>query len=114
MSKKKKEAAEKEKQRKEISRIKLPKKDQVFGVVAQRVGGSRMKVKCLDGKERLCRIPGRMKRYLWVREGNIVIVEPWELGGDEKGDIVYKYSKSQVQYLKRKGYLKKMKKIKEF
>ncbi len=114
MSRKKEEAARKEKLQKQISRIKLPRGKQVFGIVSQRVGGSRMKVKCLDGNERLCRIPGRMKRYLWVREGDIVIVEPWELGGEEKGDIIYKYTKSQVQYLKRKGHLKKMENVKEF
>lgn len=114
MSRKKKEAERKEKLKKEISRIKLPRGKQVFGIVDQRLGGSRMKVRCLDGKERLCRIPGSLKRYLWVREGDVVIIEPWKLGGDKKGDVIYKYSKSQVQYLKRKGHLKKMEKFKEF
>ncbi len=66
-----------------------------------------MRVLCLDGKERICRIPGRLRRGLWVRESNVVIVEPWELGGDKKGDILYKYrSKTEVEFLKRKGYLK--------
>jgi translation initiation factor 1A len=65
-----------------------------------------MRVRCLDGKTRICRIPGRMKRHLWVREGDVIIVEPWELSGDEKGDVIFKYSKSQVQFLQKKGYLK--------
>ena len=52
-----------------------------------------MRVRCFDGNTRICRIPGRLKRQLWVREGDIVVVEPWELGGDKKGDIIYKYSK---------------------
>lgn len=73
-----------------------------------------MKVLCLDGKSRICRIPGRLKRSLWVREGNIVIVEPWEIGGDDKGDIVYKYRKAQAEFLKRKGYLKKLEEFEEF
>lgn len=90
----------------EISRIKLPRNNQCFGIIEQRLGGSRMKVKCLDGKMRICRIPGRLKRTLWVREGDVGIIEPWELGGEEKGDIVYKYTKNQVQFLKRKGHLK--------
>ncbi|MBR9691923.1 translation initiation factor eIF-1A [Candidatus Woesearchaeota archaeon] len=114
MSKKKEEAARQAALQQQIARIKLPRGKQSFGIVEQRLGGSRMRVRCLDGKNRICRIPGRMKRYLWVREGDIVIVEPWELGGDDKGDIVYKYSKSQVQYIKRKGYLKKIEEFDEF
>ena len=73
-----------------------------------------MKVRCLDGKTRITRIPGRLKRRLWVREGDIIIVEPWELGGDAKGDVLYKYTKSQVQFLKKKGYLKKIEEFEEF
>ena len=98
----------------EIQRIKLPRAPQVFGLVEQRVGGSRMLVRCLDGKTRNCRIPGRLKRRLWVREGDFVIVEPWELGGDVKGDILFKYRKSQVDWLKRKGYLKALEALEEF
>lgn len=98
----------------EISRIKIPRDREVFGIVEQRVGGSRMIVKCLDGKTRNCRIPGRLKRSLWVREGDVVIVEPWEFGGDDKGDIVYKYTNTQVNYLKNKGYLSKLSELEEF
>ena len=114
MSKKKEEAARQAAIQAQITRIKLPRGKQTMGIVEQRLGGSRMRVRCLDGKQRICRIPGRMKRHLWVREGDIIIVEPWELGGDEKGDIIYKYTKSQVQFLKKKGYLQKMEEFEEF
>jgi len=106
MGRKKEELAKQQALQQEIVRIKLPRNKQCFGIIEQRLGGSRMKVKCLDGKMRICRIPGRLKRSLWVREGDVAIIEPWELGGDTKGDIIYKYTKSQVQFLKRKGYLK--------
>lgn len=93
----------------QIIRVRLPLKSEVLGIVQQRLGGSRMRVLCLDNRERICRIPGRLRRALWVRENDVVIVEPWELGGDEKGDIVYKYkSKAEVAFLKRKGYLKNL------
>lgn len=91
----------------QVLRVRLPQGKEVLGIVQQRLGGSRMRVLCLDGKERICRIPGRLRRALWVRENNVVIVQPWELGGDEKGDVVYKYrSKAEVDFLRRKGYLK--------
>ncbi len=90
----------------EVRRTPLPRGTQVLGLCEQRVGGSRMKVKCMDGKERNCRIPGRLKRKLWIREGDILLIEPWELGGDEKGDVIYKYKPMQAEFLRRKGLLK--------
>jgi translation initiation factor 1A len=111
----KKQAEEQQKQiEEEIRRVKLPRGNQVLGVLEQRVGGSRTKVRCLDGKTRICRIPGRLKRKLWVREGDIVLVEPWELSGDQKGDIIFKYKAVQVDYLKRNGYLDKLQDFEEF
>ncbi len=98
----------------EIRHTKLPRGLQVFGIVDQRLGGTRMNVRCLDGKMRLCRIPGRLKRRLWVREGDTVLVEPWELGGDAKGDILYKYTRAQIQFLKKKGVLKELDTLDEF
>jgi len=89
-----------------IIRVRTPRGRQVIGIVESRLGGSRMRVRCFDGKSRVCRIPGRLKRTLWVREGNYVLVEPWELGGDEKGDVIYKYRPNQVEWLKRKRFIK--------
>jgi len=94
-------------------RVKIPRGRQSLGIVEQRLGSSRMRVNCLDGITRICRIPGRLKRKLWVREGDIVLVEPWELK-KETGDIIYKYRKVQIDWLKNKGYLKKLDEIEEF
>jgi len=114
MSKKKEEQERQEQIQMEISRIRLPRGKETFGVLEQRLGGSRTRVRCLDGKTRVCRIPGRLKRHLWVREGDIVIVEPWEFTGDKKGDLIFKYSKTQTQYIKKKGYLAKLEIADEF
>lgn len=112
--KKKDTLSEEERQQQEISRIKIPRGNQTLGVLEQRLGASRMRVRCLDGKTRICRIPGRLKRKLWVRENDILIIEPWEFLGDEKGDVMYKYTPTQVLWLKNKGYLKKMEESDEF
>jgi|SRR3989338_3615218 len=91
----------------QLIRVRIPRGREILGVVQQRLGGSRMRVMCLDSKERICRIPGRLRRELWVRENDVVLIEPWELGGDKKGDVVYKYrGKAEVDYLKKKGFLK--------
>ena len=93
-------------------RVKTPRGNQVFGVIEQRLGGSRMRVKCLDGKIRICRIPGRLKRKLWIRENDTILVEPWELD-NTKGDIIFKYKPTQIEFLKRKGLIKEVQ-IEEF
>ncbi len=90
----------------EIRRIKLPREDETIGVLDQRLGASRMRVRCMNGKTLICRVPGRLKRKLWVREGDILLIKPWSLGGDQKGDVIYKYRPSQVQWLKKNGKLK--------
>lgn len=87
-----------------ITRAPLPKGEEVLGIVEQRLGGNKMFVNCVDGKTRNCRVPGRLKRKLWLRPGDVVIVEPWELD-KEKGDIILKYKPNQVEWLKRQGYL---------
>jgi len=88
-----------------ISRVPLPKEKEIIGIIEQRHGGNKMKVNCLDGKERIGRVPGRLKRYLWLRPEDVVILEPWELD-DTKADILLKYKPNQVSWLKKNGYLK--------
>lgn len=115
MGKKEELTREEEEQQKleMMRRTPLPRSDQVIGICEQRVGGSRMKVRCMDGKTRICRIPGRLKRKLWIREGDVLLIEPWELSADDKGDVVYKYRPIQVDFLKKKGHLKKLE-VEEF
>jgi translation initiation factor 1A len=46
-----------------------------------------------------------MKKRKWVRGGDIVLVSPWEMQSDEKGDIVFRYTQNQAEWLQRKGLL---------
>ncbi len=86
--------------------VKLPRDNEILGVVIGTLGGGRLMVQCKDGKERMCRIPGKIRRYIWVRDGDIVIVVPWEIGGDKKADIVWRYNKLQAEWLRRQGHIK--------
>jgi translation initiation factor 1A len=98
----------------DLQRVRGPRENEILGLLEQRNGASRCTVRCLDGKTRVCRIPGRLKRKLWVRENDIVLVEPWEFEGDTKGDIVFKYKPVQVQWLKKNGHLDKFDDLNEF
>ena len=93
-------------------RVRTPRNGEVIGIVEQRVGANRMIVKCFDDNERNCRIPGSLRRNLWIREGDTVIVKPWEFDGNTRGDIILKYTPAQIEWLKRKGFIKEI--ISEF
>lgn len=85
-------------------RVRLPRGKEVIGIITQRVGAGRMLVSCMDGITRNCKVPGRLRRELWLREGDVIIVEPWEFDTD-KGDILYKYTKAAIEKLKKDGLL---------
>lgn len=90
-------------------RLRLPnKKDlEMFGIAIQLHGGDQIKVACEDGKERMCRIPGKLKKRVWIREGDIVIIKLWDFQ-PIKADIVWRYLGMQVERLEREGYLKNL------
>ncbi len=83
--------------------MKFPDKreGEMFGIADQLLGASRIQVICEDGKSRMGRIPGKLRKRMWMREGDLVIVSPWDFQ-DEKADIVYRYTKTQAKYLSRK------------
>ena len=88
-----------------VGRVKLPRGEEVLGIIEQRLGGNKMMVNCLDGKQRNCRVPGRLKRKLWLRPNDVVLIEPWELDKN-RGDVIFKYRENQIEWLKKNGYLK--------
>ena len=89
----------------EFTRVRMPRENEVLGIIERRVGGIRMLVRCTDGKVRNCRVAGRLKKKLWLRENDVVLIELWEFDKD-RGDVVFKYNPSAIQWLKKKGYLK--------
>jgi len=92
----------------EIARTRIPKEGELLGVVTEQLGSSRLRVDCSDGLTRISRIPGRMRKRLWVRTGDLVMVEPWKVQTHERADIQWKYTRTQAMWLKKKGYLDKL------
>jgi translation initiation factor 1A len=82
-----------------------PSQGEVLGVVTKLLGYDRIMVKCQDGKERLCRIRGKMKRRVWIRLGDVVIVSPWDFQSDTRGDVTWRYTHGQAETLRKKGLL---------
>jgi len=89
-------------------RVKTPKEGELLGRVINMLGANRLLVECEDGKERICRIPGKLKKRVWTRVDDIVLLKPWEVQQDRRADIVWRYTKTQALVLKNKGYLKNL------
>jgi translation initiation factor 1A len=83
----------------------LPAGTDTLGISVKMLGFDRIMVKCQDGKERLCRVRGKLKRRVWIREGDIVLVSPWDFQSDTRGDIFWRYRRNQTEWLRSKGYL---------
>ena len=90
----------------EYVRVRLPNRRnmEMFGIADQLLGGSRIKVLCADGKARMARIPGKMKKRMWIRTGDLVIIKPWEFQED-KADVIWRYTKTQAISLSKKRLL---------
>jgi translation initiation factor 1A len=89
----------------ELSEMALPSANDVLGIAVKLLGFDRVLVKCQDGHERLCRIRGKMKRRVWIRVGDVVVVSPWDFQSDKRGDVIWRYTRSQAEWLRRKGFL---------
>ena len=87
-------------------RVRTPyrKKGEMFAIAEQLMGGSRLKIICEDGKSRLARIPGKMKKRRWIRTGDLLIIKPWDFQ-DEKADVVRRYTKTESSNLSRRGVI---------
>ena len=87
-------------------RVPLPKRkvNEMFAIADQMLGGRRVRAICEDGEVRIARIPGKMRRRQWVREEDLIVVQPWEYQ-DDRANVIARYSKTQAMYLSRKGQL---------
>ncbi len=89
----------------EIKDVVLPVANDVLCIAVRLLGFDRVLVKCQDGHERLCRIRGKMKRRVWIREGDVVLVSPWDFQSDKRGDIIWRYTRGQADWLRKSGYI---------
>ncbi len=88
-----------------LKQMVYPSENDVLCVAQKMLGFDRALVKCQDGHTRVARIRGKMKRRTWIREGDIVLVSPWDFQGDERGEIFWRYTSNQVDRLRREGIL---------
>lgn len=91
-------------------KVKQPnyKKGEMFARVVDNFGNERFRVYCEDAKIRLGRIRGKLKKRVWFRKGDLIIINPWDFetnvpGEPEKCEMTWRYRKHEITWLKRKG-----------
>ena len=87
--------------------IRLPEEGELLARVMKLLGSDQVLVKCTDGITRRGRIRGKLKRRIWIRDNDIVILAPWDFKPTERGDIVWRFTLSQVDWLKNNEHLPK-------
>jgi len=82
----------------------MPGQGKLFGRVIKWVGGDNIIVKCKDGKVRTCRIRGKIKRRMWIRDNDLVLIAPWDFQSD-RADIIWRYISAHAEKIKADGHL---------
>ena len=88
-----------------LKEIRLPEEGELFGRVLKMMGGENVMIKCDDNITRRGRIRGKLKRRVWIRDNDIVIIAPWDFKEKERGDIVWRFTLPQVQWLKDNNHI---------
>jgi translation initiation factor 1A len=77
---------------------------QEYGVVTKMLGNGRLEAYCYDGKTRMCHIRGKMRKKVWVNQGDTVLIGLRDYQ-DDKADVIHKYNPDEARQLKKMGEL---------
>ena len=91
----------------DLKEMRLPEEGELFGRVLKMLGGENVMVKCTDGLTRRGRIRGKLKRRVWIRDNDIVIIAPWDFKENERGNIVWRFALPQMEWLKNNNHIPK-------
>ncbi|BGP42801.1 Translation initiation factor 1A [Rhodotorula kratochvilovae] len=85
---------------------------QEYGQVLKMLGNGRVEAMCFDGEKRLAHIRGKMRKKVWINQGDIVLLSLRDFQ-DDKADVIQKYSADEARKLKQYGELPETAKINE-
>ncbi|CAF9920173.1 MAG: Eukaryotic translation initiation factor 1A, X-chromosomal [Gomphillus americanus] len=85
---------------------------QEYAQVVKMLGNGRLEAQCFDGEKRLAHIRGKLRKKVWINQGDIILLSLRDYQ-DEKGDVILKYSADEARSLKSYGELPNDAKINE-
>ncbi|KAL8716111.1 MAG: hypothetical protein Q9220_000016 [cf. Caloplaca sp. 1 TL-2023] len=83
-----------------------------YAQVLKMLGNGRLEALCFDGEKRLAHIRGKLRKKVWINQGDIILLSLRDYQ-DEKGDVILKYSADEARSLKAYGELPESAKINE-
>lgn len=85
---------------------------QEYAQVLKMLGNGRLEAYCFDGQKRLCHIRGKLRKKVWINQGDIILVGLRDYQ-DTKADVILKYNPDEARNLKTYGELPENAKINE-
>jgi len=77
--------------------------DQEYAKVLRVNGSGRFQLLCFDGTERLGTVCGQMRKRVWVKLNDVVLVSLWTGIQDNKCTIIHKYDMDEAYKLRDMG-----------
>jgi translation initiation factor 1A len=92
-----------------INKKNIDKKDesQMYAKVIKLLGGGRLNALCDDGKERNCKIRGKMLKKIFITAENIILISLREFE-DGKADVIHRYNDDEATMLFKEGEIPKI------
>lgn len=66
------------------------------------LGNGRLEAMCFDGVKRLCHIRGKLRKKVWINQGDIILIGLRDYQ-DSKADVILKYTPDEARNLKTYG-----------
>ncbi|KAJ1992413.1 Translation initiation factor 1A [Dimargaris cristalligena] len=85
---------------------------QEYAQVTKMLGNGYVEAQCFDGIKRIAHIRGKMRKKVWINQGDIVLLSLRDFQ-DDKADIILKYNADEARNLKTYGELPESAKINE-
>lgn len=85
---------------------------QEYAQVVKMLGNGRLEAMCFDGTKRLAHIRGKLRKKVWINQGDIILLSLRDFQ-DDKADVLFKYSPDEARNLKAYGELPETAKINE-
>jgi translation initiation factor 1A len=83
---------------------------QEYAQVTKMLGNGRLEAMCFDGTKRLCHIRGKLRKKVWINQGDIILVGLRDYQ-DAKADVILKYNADEARNLKSYGEIPESAKI---
>ncbi|CAL8096815.1 unnamed protein product [Calicophoron daubneyi] len=85
---------------------------QEYAKVERLLGNGRLEAYCFDGVKRLCHIRGKLRKKVWISNGDIILVGLRDYQ-DSKADVIMKYLNDEARTLKSLGEIPDTVKLEE-